>query len=103
MIFVRMKQKNIKTNDVELMKQQITHLKNNVLQLEHNFRSYIYEGESVNRPQMDIKRRTCHIRIWGKHIFLNIFSTNYRFTNASIPAAEKSLTVVSATSAPVRA
>jgi hypothetical protein len=36
----------------------------------------LYEGESVNRSQMDIKRKTCDIRTWGKRLFLNISSTN---------------------------
>jgi hypothetical protein len=35
-----------------------------------------FEGESVKRLQMDIKRKTCDMRIWGKHSFLNISSTN---------------------------
>jgi hypothetical protein len=35
-----------------------------------------YEGESVNRSQMDIKLKTCDIRTWMKHLFLDIFSTN---------------------------
>jgi hypothetical protein len=35
-----------------------------------------YEGESVNRPQMDIKRKTCDIQTWEKHLFLDISSTN---------------------------
>jgi hypothetical protein len=36
----------------------------------------MYEGKSVNRSQMDIKRKTCDIRTWKKHLFLNISSTN---------------------------
>jgi hypothetical protein len=36
----------------------------------------IYEAESVNRFQMDIKRKTCDIRICKKHLFLDISSTN---------------------------
>jgi hypothetical protein len=37
----------------------------------------IYEGESVNRSQMDITRKTCYIRTWKKkHLFLAISSTN---------------------------
>jgi hypothetical protein len=36
-----------------------------------------YEGESVNRSQMDIKRITCDIGTWKKkHSFLDISSTN---------------------------
>jgi hypothetical protein len=36
----------------------------------------IYEGESVNKPQMDIKRKTCDIWTWKKHSFLDIPSTS---------------------------
>jgi hypothetical protein len=36
----------------------------------------MYEGERVNRSQMDIKRKTCYIRIYGKHLFLDMSSTN---------------------------
>jgi hypothetical protein len=32
-------------------------------------------GESVNRSQIDIKRRTCDIRTWKKNLFLHISST----------------------------
>jgi hypothetical protein len=35
-----------------------------------------YEGESVNRSQMDIKLKTCDIQTWKKHLFLDISSTN---------------------------
>jgi hypothetical protein len=35
-----------------------------------------YEGESVNRSQMDIKHKTCDIRILKKHLFLDISSPN---------------------------
>jgi hypothetical protein len=35
-----------------------------------------YEGESVNRSQMDIKHKTCNIRTWKKHLFLTISSAN---------------------------
>jgi hypothetical protein len=34
-----------------------------------------YEGESVNRSQIDIKRKTCDIRTWRKLSFLDIPST----------------------------
>jgi hypothetical protein len=37
---------------------------------------YKNEGESVNRSQMGIKRKTCDIRTLKKHLFLNISSTN---------------------------
>jgi hypothetical protein len=36
----------------------------------------LYEGESVNRSQMDIKRKICDIRTWKKHLFLDVSSTN---------------------------
>jgi hypothetical protein len=36
----------------------------------------IYEVEPVNRSQMDIKRKTCDIRTWKKHLFLDISFTN---------------------------
>jgi hypothetical protein len=36
----------------------------------------IYEGESVNRSQMDIKRNTYDIRTWRRHLFLDISSIN---------------------------
>jgi hypothetical protein len=34
------------------------------------------EGEPVNRWQMDIKRKTCDIRTWKKHMLLYMSSTN---------------------------
>jgi hypothetical protein len=36
---------------------------------------FSYEEESVNGSKMDIKRKTCDIRTWGK-MFLDISSTN---------------------------
>jgi hypothetical protein len=38
--------------------------------------SYIRERESVNRSQMDIKRKTCDIWAWKKHSFFDRPSTN---------------------------
>jgi hypothetical protein len=35
-----------------------------------------YEEESVNRSQMDIKRKTLDIRTWTKHLFLGTSSTD---------------------------
>jgi hypothetical protein len=35
-----------------------------------------YEGDSVNGPQRDTKRKTCDIRTWKKLLFLDISSTN---------------------------
>jgi hypothetical protein len=43
----------------------------------------IYEGVSVNRTQMDIKRKTCDIRTWKKHLVLDISSTN---TDTLVPS-----------------
>jgi hypothetical protein len=39
--------------------------------------NFTYEGGSVNRSQMGIKCKTCDIRTWGEHLFLDIFSTNF--------------------------
>jgi hypothetical protein len=45
----------------------------------------IYEGESVNRSQMDIKHEICDILTWGeKHLFLDMSSTN---TDTLVPIA----------------
>jgi hypothetical protein len=49
---------------------------------------------------MDIKHKTCDIRTWKQHLFLNIPSTNtdtlvHRFTNASKPTAYKSFWLLS--------
>jgi hypothetical protein len=35
-----------------------------------------YEGESVNRSEMDIESKICDIRNWTKHLYLEISSTN---------------------------
>jgi hypothetical protein len=65
-----------------------------------------YEGESVNRPQMDIKRKTCDIRTWKKHLFLDISSTNIDtvvlllYQCVESPQHRSLLTVVSAISPP---
>jgi hypothetical protein len=51
-----------------------------------------YEGESVNRSQMDIKLRTCDIGTW-KNIYFSTYPPStliylsHRFTKASKPAA----------------
>jgi hypothetical protein len=42
-----------------------------------------YEGESVNRPQMDTKHKTCDIRTREIHLFLDISSTN---TDTLVPS-----------------
>jgi hypothetical protein len=41
-----------------------------------HYREQSYEGQSVHRSQMDIKRKTCDTRTWKKHLFLDISSTN---------------------------
>jgi hypothetical protein len=41
-----------------------------------NLSILFYEGESVNRPQMDIKHKTRDIRTWKKYLFFDISSTN---------------------------
>jgi hypothetical protein len=33
-----------------------------------------YEAESVNRSQMDMKRKTCDIRNWKKYLYLDIYT-----------------------------
>jgi hypothetical protein len=43
----------------------------------------LYEEESVSRSQMDIKRKSCDIRTWKKHLFLDISSTN---TDTLVPS-----------------
>jgi hypothetical protein len=43
----------------------------------------LYDGELVNRSQMDIKRKTCDTRTWEKHLFLDISSTN---TDTLVPS-----------------
>jgi hypothetical protein len=46
--------------------------------------SLLYEGESVNRIQKDIKRETGDIRTWKeKHLFLDMSSTN---TDTLVPS-----------------
>jgi hypothetical protein len=39
--------------------------------------NHIYEVESINRSQMNMKHKTCDIRTWKKHLFLDISSTNF--------------------------
>jgi hypothetical protein len=60
-----------------------------------------YIRESVNRSQMDIKRKTCDIQTWKKafisqHPPPTLMDLSHRFIFASKPTAQ---TVVSATSA----
>jgi hypothetical protein len=47
------------------------------------YHSTDYEGESVNRSQVDINRKTCDIRTWEKLLFLDISSTN---TDTHVPS-----------------
>jgi hypothetical protein len=59
---------------------------------DHTCRSHEHTRQSVNRSEIDMKRKTCDIRTWEKHVFLDTFSTNidtlvYRFTSVSKPAA----------------
>jgi hypothetical protein len=55
---------------------------------------------------MDIKRKACDIQTWQKNIYFSTYPPgtlihlSHRFINAFTSAAPKSLTVVSATSAP---
>jgi hypothetical protein len=64
-----------------------------------------YEGESVNRSRMYIKYKTCDIRAWKKHLFLDISSTNIDTLVPLLlpvrrnPQHRNILTVVSVTSA----
>jgi hypothetical protein len=54
-----------------------------------------YEGEPVNRSQMDIKCKTCYIQTWKKKIYFSTYppSTSvhlsHHFTSESKPTAEK--------------
>jgi hypothetical protein len=44
-----------------------------------------YEGESVNRSQMDIKRKTCDVRTWEKLISRYIFHQHWYTCPIAIP------------------
>jgi hypothetical protein len=51
-----------------------------------------YEEEPVNRPQIDVKRKTYHILTWKKHLFLDIrpptlINLSRRFSSTSKHAA----------------
>jgi hypothetical protein len=37
---------------------------------------WLYETESANKSQIDVNHKTCDIRTWTKHLFLDISSTN---------------------------
>jgi hypothetical protein len=59
----------------------------------------LYVGESENRSQMDIKRKTRDIRTWKKHLFLDISCTYpIALPVHRNPQHRSLLTVVSATS-----
>jgi hypothetical protein len=65
----------------------------------------IYKGESVNRSQMDIKRKTCDIWTWKKKISRHILQQHWYMCPIALPVRRnpqhRSLfTVVSATSTP---
>jgi hypothetical protein len=47
-----------------------------------HLQQFLYEGELVTRTQMNIKRQTCDIQDWEKHLFLNISCTN---TDTPVP------------------
>jgi hypothetical protein len=66
--------------------------------------SLIYEGESVNRSQMNIKSTTCDIRTLEKHVFLDIHAlVPSLYQCVETPHHRSLLTLVSATYAPCRA
>jgi hypothetical protein len=63
-----------------------------------------YEGESVNRSQMDIKRKTCDTGTWKKHSFPDMSYTSTDivpslYQRVESRSIEVFLTVVSVTSA----
>jgi hypothetical protein len=47
-----------------------------VISSQKGFVYYLHEGDSITRSQMDIKRKTCDIRIWEKHLSIDMSSTN---------------------------
>jgi hypothetical protein len=65
---------------------------------------FLRERESVNKSQLDIERKTCDIRNRKRIIYFSTYPPVtllhlfHRFTSTSKPAAQKFLTVVSATS-----
>jgi hypothetical protein len=61
----------VKININTLMNDEL----NNMLFIFIVFR-FIYDGESVNRTQLDIKRKIRVIRTWKNRLFLDISSTN---------------------------
>jgi hypothetical protein len=68
----------------------------------------MYEGESVNRSQLDMKCITCDIQTWQKHLFLTYPHQHQYTCPIALPVCQNQqhrslLTVVSATSAPGQA
>jgi hypothetical protein len=53
-----------------------TYISTLITGLPKQFLSHKSTNESVNRSQMDIKRKTCNIQAQKKHLFLNISSAN---------------------------
>jgi hypothetical protein len=48
----------------------------NFLHLSRSKSVCLYDGESVNRSQIDVERKICDIRTWKKYLLLDISSTN---------------------------
>jgi hypothetical protein len=67
----------------------------------------MYEGQSVNRSQMDIKRKTCNIRTGKNHLFRrhifhqHLYTCPITLTMLRNLQHRSLLIVVSATSAPL--
>jgi hypothetical protein len=51
--------------------------------------TYFYEGDAVNRSQMDIKYKTHDIRTWKRLLFLDISSINIDTLVLSLNSASK--------------
>jgi hypothetical protein len=66
------------------------------------FSLVVYEGQSVNRSQMDTKRKICDIRTW-KNIYFSTYPPLITLPVRRNPQHRSLLTVVSATSATGRA
>jgi hypothetical protein len=71
--------------------------------------SRVYEGQSANRSQMDVKRKRVIFRPGKNNIHFSTYflptlkHLSHRFTSASNPQHRSFLILVSATSAPGRA
>jgi hypothetical protein len=44
--------------------------------LQQRYENFIRGRVSINRSQMDVKSKTCDIRTWNKHLFIDISSTD---------------------------